>query len=190
MNTVQKIEIYGSLGRRTVALFLDALILLIPGFIFGQLIPVIGGVLVWFFYAPILEASNLRATVGKYLMGIQVTDVSGRRISFQASMIRNILKLFSSAILFIGYLFALFNDKKQTLHDLLADTVVVYGRSNQSLFDAWLERIQELFGTEFSRKRLARSNADELNRLFELKEKGALSEEEYQVEKNKILNKS
>src|SRR5690606_2364027 len=96
-------------GRRVLAYLLDALILAVPAAILGNVVPVLGGIVAWFFYAPVLEASELRATLGKYLVGIQVTDLSGRRISLRASVVRNILKVVSAILLFIGFIVALFS---------------------------------------------------------------------------------
>lgn len=136
---------HSSLGRRAVALLLDWLILILPVAIVGNAIPVLGGLLVWFFYAPILECSDLRATIGKHLMGIQVTGLGGEQLTFKQSILRNLLKIVSGAMALIGYLFAFFTERKQTLHDLLAETVVVYGRSERSIPEAWAESIKKLF---------------------------------------------
>jgi len=42
------------------------------------------------------------------------------------SVLRYLIKMFLSSILLIGYLMALFTAKKQALHDLIADTIVVH----------------------------------------------------------------
>lgn len=174
---------YASLGRRLLALFLDSLILAIPCAIAGHILPFIGGLVVWFFYAPILEASGAKATLGKYLMGIQVVDPTGKRISFRAALVRNVLKFVSSILLFIGFFFALFSSKKQTLHDMLADTFVVYGRTEQPLVDLWLASVKEAFNAAGGASTLS-----ELERLQALREKGALTEEEFQRQKSRVLN--
>ncbi len=178
---------YASIGRRFLALLLDALILLIPCALGGHLIPIIGGIAIWFLYAPILESSRIRATLGKYLVGIQVVDGLGARISLRAAVVRNLLKFASSILLFIGFFFALFTTKKQTLHDLLADTFVVYGRSEDSIGDAWVENIKGLFPTG-STVESDSSTLSQLERLQKLRDAGTLSEEEFQVQKKKILN--
>ena len=72
---------YASLGRRGAAFLIDSLILVIPCAVISHIIPAIGTLLVYFLYAPILEASEIRATLGKYALGIQVTDLTGKRIS-------------------------------------------------------------------------------------------------------------
>jgi uncharacterized RDD family membrane protein YckC len=196
---------YASMSRRLGAWIIDIVILGVLGVVAGHIIPVLGGIAIWFFYAPILEASAIRATLGKHLMGIQVADLSGRRVSFRAALIRNVMKIVSTAILFIGYIFALFSSRKQTLHDILAETTVVYGRSEVSIADAWVEETKALFragegavGTAGVGANTASSSnteatakgsvADELERLQALFYKGTLTAEEFEAAKKKILS--
>jgi uncharacterized RDD family membrane protein YckC len=54
-----------------------------------------------------------------------VTDLDGGRISFGRAIGRILAKLFLSGICLIGYIMFFFTEKKQTLHDLLASTLVV-----------------------------------------------------------------
>jgi len=178
---------YSSFSRRLGAAILDLLILVVPGSILGSVIPVIGGLLLWFLYAPFLESSVVRATIGKKLMGIQVVDLNGGRISFRAAMVRSLMKLISSALAFIPHLLALFTERRQALHDLVADTVVVYGRVEVPIVDAWTDTIKEVFrgdGVPSETNKLS-----DLERLQALYERGALSKEEFEVEKQKILAK-
>jgi uncharacterized RDD family membrane protein YckC len=74
-----------------------------------------------------MHASIWQATVGKRLLGINVTTVTGERISFLRGMGRYLATLLSG-ILYIGYILAGFTEKKQALHDVIAGTVVVYGK--------------------------------------------------------------
>jgi uncharacterized RDD family membrane protein YckC len=182
---------YASLGRRILALILDSLILCIPLAIGAHVIPVLGAAIVWFFYAPILESSEIRATLGKHLCGIQVTDLSGRRLSFRASLIRNLLKVVSGILLCIGFFFALFSHKKQALHDMLADSIVVYGRNDSSILDSWTTNVKSVFHSDSGNVGPAPLKQDsrlsELERLQILREKGTLTEEEFQDAKRKIL---
>lgn len=175
---------YASLGRRLLAFFLDALILAIPVAVGSHVIPVVGGLIIYFFYAPVLECSSMQATLGKVWVGIQVADVQGRRISFQASLLRNLLKMLQPAILFLGCVTAFFSGRKQTLHDMLADTVVVYGRSTDAIADAWSDSVKKMFGTKVFK---GTPDFSQLEKLHELRQKGILSEEEYQREKARIL---
>ena len=145
MNVEQTRSLYASPGRRILAMLIDCAVLSVPCTVASYLIPLLGGLAVWFFYAPVLESSELRATLGKRLLGIQVTDVAGGRISLKAALIRNALKFISSALVFIGFFLALFTEKKQALHDLLADTLVVNGRSARPIVDTWMETVRSLY---------------------------------------------
>ncbi len=179
----------GSLGRRLLALVFDGIILFIPCVLANHIIPVVGSIVVWFFYAPILESSELKATLGKYLVGIQVVDPVGRRVSIRAATVRNVLKFVSCILLFIGFIFALFTKNKQTLHDILADTVVIYSRSELLIMDVWIRSIKELFNSNHSSLN-EQSTILQLERLQSLRDRGTITEEEFQNEKRKILQSS
>jgi len=98
-----------------------------------ELIPLIRGlfhiflirtVLNWLYYA-LLESSAWQATLGKKALGLEVTDMEGRRISFGRATGRFFAKIISSIILFIGFIMAGFTEKKQALHDMIAGTLVI-----------------------------------------------------------------
>jgi uncharacterized RDD family membrane protein YckC len=76
-------------------------------------------------YFTLLESSRLQATFGKLLLGIRIVDLSGKRISLARGVGRFFAKALSEQVLLIGYFMAAFSEKKQTLHDLLAGTLVV-----------------------------------------------------------------
>ncbi len=76
-------------------------------------------------YYALMESSGKQATVGKIICGIYVTNESGQPISFGKALLRNISKIVSSAIFMIGYMMAGFTKKKQALHDMLAECLVV-----------------------------------------------------------------
>jgi uncharacterized RDD family membrane protein YckC len=196
-------DLYASIGRRLLGFFLDALILVLPTLLANSILPLLGGVLIWFFYGPVLESSELRATIGKHLVGIQVTDEMGRRISLRAAVVRNLLKVISTVLLFVGFFFALFTRRKQALHDMLADTYVVYGRCEQPIADVWLASVKDTLGSfgltsggakppKMSQETPgaggdAESTVTQLERLQALREKGAINEEEFQAAKRKLL---
>lgn len=76
-------------------------------------------------YEILSYCSKYQATIGKRVVGIVVLDVNGERISFMRAVLR-FLATFPSAISLVGYLMVLFTRKKQTMHDMLAGTVVCY----------------------------------------------------------------
>jgi uncharacterized RDD family membrane protein YckC len=76
-------------------------------------------------YYSLMESSNHQASIGKIVLGLKVTDLNGNKIDFTKALVRNLSKIISSLILMIGYLMAAFTDKKQALHDMVANTLVV-----------------------------------------------------------------
>jgi uncharacterized RDD family membrane protein YckC len=144
--------VYAGFWRRWAALFLDQLILAIPlsivyfflmlglgltGALTNSSQPQIGAVLgmefvfylLWWtaglFYFATLESSEAQGTFGKRALGIKVTDLEGRRISFKHAMGRWFAAALSYLSLYIGFLMAGFTQRKQALHDVLAGTLVV-----------------------------------------------------------------
>ena len=83
------------------------------------------GVIVQWLYFALMESSNRQATLGKMAIGIVVTDENYRRITFANATGRFFGKFLSAIILGIGFIMAGFTQKKQALHDVLADTLVV-----------------------------------------------------------------
>jgi uncharacterized RDD family membrane protein YckC len=76
-------------------------------------------------YGSIFECSKYQATPGKMAIGIIVTDLEGHRITFARSLARNLGKIVSKIILYIGFIMAGLTEKKQALHDMFADCLVV-----------------------------------------------------------------
>jgi uncharacterized RDD family membrane protein YckC len=76
-------------------------------------------------YFPLMESSRWQATLGKRAVGIVVTDMNGERISFGKALARLFSKIISGMILYIGFMMAGFTEKKQGLHDMIANTLVI-----------------------------------------------------------------
>jgi uncharacterized RDD family membrane protein YckC len=85
--------------------------------------------LVWLYFA-ICESSAWQASVGKLAVGIRVTDLEGQRISFWRALGRYAAKVLSWFILAIGFLMIGWTRRKQGLHDMLANTLVLNGRAS------------------------------------------------------------
>ncbi len=67
------------------------------------------------------------ATVGKHLMRIKVVGSQGEKPGFMDVLIRETVGRYLSAlIIYVGYIMAGFDSRKQGLHDKIADTCVVY----------------------------------------------------------------
>lgn len=87
----------------------------------GQFLYVVFSLLYW----PYMESSPRQATFGKMLLGIQVTDMDGARVSFVRALLRNLAKIISGLIFYIGFLMAAFTRRKQGLHDIMTKCLVV-----------------------------------------------------------------
>lgn len=94
-------------------------VLMIAMFVFASLA---GG---WIYYAW-FESSQYQATPGKLALGLFVTDMQARRITFARASGRFFAKIITGLIpLFIGYIMAGFTAKKQALHDMIASCLVL-----------------------------------------------------------------
>lgn len=77
------------------------------------------------FYFAWFHAAYAMATPGKMAVGIKVVRLDGARISFLRGIGRYFATILSSLILMIGFLMAGFTQRKQALHDMVCDTLVV-----------------------------------------------------------------
>ena len=129
-------HLYAGFWRRVAAYYLDGIVvlvvaapLLIP-FMSSETLMMIGSVAIvvlYLGYFPVMHATRLQATIGKWLLGVKVTDRQGNRIGIGRSLGR-FLAMFlisSSLTLGIGYLTAGVTQRRQALHDMVAGTLVV-----------------------------------------------------------------
>ncbi len=126
---------YAGFWRRVGAALIDAILVGVVGGILNAILGAtgddsgaIGGLITFvgaYAYYAGMESSSSQATVGKMALGIQVTDLNGRRISFWRALGRNLAEILSALILLIGYIMVAFTAKKQGLHDMIAGTLVV-----------------------------------------------------------------
>ncbi|UYC12815.1 RDD family protein [Xanthomonas sp. CFBP 8445] len=76
-------------------------------------------------YYGLFHASTKQATLGKMAVGIKVVRTDGSRITVARGVGRYFGFMLSSLTLGIGLLMAAFTERKQALHDMLCDTLVV-----------------------------------------------------------------
>lgn len=76
-------------------------------------------------YCALLESSPRQATLGQMVVGIRVTDLALRRVSFARATGRHFGQIISAVTLFMGYLMIALTEKKQGLHDMLSGCLVV-----------------------------------------------------------------
>ena len=91
----------------------------------------IGLTIIQWLYNAYFESSEKQGTPGKQAMNLIVTDLNGERLTFGKATIRHFARLLPTLIPVIGSIYALadylcqpFTEKKQTLHDMIAGTLV------------------------------------------------------------------
>ncbi len=121
---------YASFWQRLLAHNIDLLFLLGFFYLYSLLPIILYDSLVFFLiylvYHCAFELTPWRATPGKRLLKLNVTLVKNQRNKLVAIVLRNTLKVLSLGIVFIGFAMINFNLKKQSLHDLIAGTVVLF----------------------------------------------------------------
>jgi len=122
------VQKYGGFWIRVVATIIDWIIVsagtgIIVAVSFGGAFPIVF-VADWL-YSAFMTSSEWQATIGKKVFNLAVTDIRGQRISFARATGRHFAKWISALLLFIGYIMVAFTERKQGLHDLIAETLVV-----------------------------------------------------------------
>jgi uncharacterized RDD family membrane protein YckC len=93
------------------------------GFVLGFFVITVG--VRWLYYA-LSESSSWQGTLGKKMLNLTVTDLSGQPISFARASGRYFAKFITNLIpLAIGYILAGFTEKKQAIHDMIAGCLVL-----------------------------------------------------------------
>ncbi|MEC7641049.1 MAG: RDD family protein [Nitrospinota bacterium] len=82
--------------------------------------------LLWTFYF-VYFIGSAGQTLGKKLMRIKVVPAAEDNVEmdYKTAFNRFLGLTVSASALFIGFIWALFNDKRQTWHDLMANTIVI-----------------------------------------------------------------
>jgi uncharacterized RDD family membrane protein YckC len=121
---------YAGFGRRLAAVLVDGLIVGAAGGLLGLLAPDSGGVQALVVLGSVLYYVlfiGVRGqTPGKMALGIKVVGPDGGPPGAVRAFVREVVgKFLSSLILCLGYLWMLWDEKRQCWHDKLVDTVVV-----------------------------------------------------------------
>ncbi len=137
---MKKNQVYASFPKRLAAAIIDGIILAfanIPltiflGVLFGidnnspvfqpaSLLPMVLG---WGYYVYFIGSRG--QTPGKMAMKIKVVKADGTKLDYLSAFLREVIGKFISGVVFvIGYLWMLWDGKKQTWHDKIAGTLVV-----------------------------------------------------------------
>lgn len=80
-------------------------------------------VLYWLYEAFLLSMSG--QTLGKKALGIRVVTLQGNNLTFLHATGRHFARMLCGLTISLGYLMTLFTERKQGLHDLVAQTVVI-----------------------------------------------------------------
>jgi len=77
-------------------------------------------------YYPLFESSQMQATPGKRAVGLKVTDLQGEQVSFARALGRMLGHLVTFLTFGVGFAMAVFTERRQSLHDMMAGTLVVH----------------------------------------------------------------
>lgn len=205
---------YAGFWRRFAAMLIDALILLLPSLAIDWIIP-FSSVIMALLYFPIFESSAAQATPGKYVMGLKVMNENGGRLSFGRAVGRYAMKYVSTFLLLFGYIMQVFTVKRQTLHDMVVQAVVVNFdyKTSPDWIGAWVSQMRWLLRVDDKQAATAsdsqpagetiivtstaststhahphnESALEAIEKLHALFKQGALSEDEYQAKKADLL---
>jgi uncharacterized RDD family membrane protein YckC len=72
-----------------------------------------------------MHSSANQASLGKMAVGIKVVRTDGQRITFWRAFGRYFAYVLGGFTIGIGYVMAAFTERKQALHDMISDTLVV-----------------------------------------------------------------
>ncbi len=111
---------YAHVGKRVIAFWIDRLIIAMLAMMIFRAGPAAIG-FIWWLYFAITESSKHQASFGKRIMGLKVEHSDGRAMTFTEATIR----IFARFFLSFGSFIALFTKKRQTLHDLFTNTIVL-----------------------------------------------------------------
>lgn len=134
--------VYASFWRRFMAFFLDIIlvgfislpasllfkIINMDSFVINNLFSLFLNIAYFVFYQ-----ARFGQTIGKKILGIKIVNQEGQTPSVFIFFLREIIgKTASALMLGIGYLWMLWDGKKQSIHDKIASTFVVRVLENQN----------------------------------------------------------
>lgn len=89
--------------------------------VMAYVVAVILGIL----YEPYLLSSKHQATLGMMAMNLKIVNTDMQPISFGRAFARYLCQILTSITCGIGYLMIVFTKKKQALHDMITETLIV-----------------------------------------------------------------
>jgi uncharacterized RDD family membrane protein YckC len=192
---IQNSQTLPDFSKRFIAFVLDLVVLGVVMLMMQFTLPYIAPFLVWVAYKTLFECSAVQATPGKRAMDLIVTDSHGGRLTLGKSLLRTLVAFLSVFTCFSIYLVALFTPRRQTVHDLVADTLVVSGHPEGEAGRAWVDEVKvvyewfrALFNSQGGGFATEKAKLELIEKLNNLRASGALTEAEYQARKAKILS--
>lgn len=127
---------YAGFWLRACAFLIDAPILFCTGFVFGFMLTTLtnpefvketadflGIIISWLYFA--FMEHKYGATFGKQALGLKVTDINGGFVTFPQATGRFFGRILSILTIYVGFIMAGFTKKKQALHDIVSDSLVI-----------------------------------------------------------------
>lgn len=129
-----------NLTTRFIAFFIDSLLILLITFFYFQyaiketdiIALLLSASFFNLLYGTLLDASPLKGTLGKILLGLEVVNLQGKKINLKTSLYRNCIKTLMIDLCFIGFIFFMFSFKSKTFQDMFSKTFVIVKRKTQS----------------------------------------------------------
>ncbi len=129
--TKKKIE-YAGFGIRLLATIVDGLVIIFISRIFGRTRPLFFNrtfnILIGALYSILLLVNWNGQTIGKRLVGIKVVKENQKPVGYPEAFLRYIGYMISSAVLGLGFLWIIWDERKQGWHDKIAKTVVIQAK--------------------------------------------------------------
>lgn len=114
-----------------LATMFGLLVVGVDGAVVAMALAVIATVVLNFTYFAISESSIHQATLGKRAVGLKVVDSKGERLTYPRALARNFALGISLNACFVGILIMLATKRKQCLHDIIANCLVIERQENQ-----------------------------------------------------------
>jgi len=121
------IMMFGSIGFSILTGYWFMLSNTVPSdnYIFYKVLFIFSFIFFPWVYMVSFETSKYKATVGKLLVGIEVTDVAGNRITILKATGRHFAKIITILTFGLGFLVICITDTRQSIHDILSNTLVL-----------------------------------------------------------------
>ena len=119
-------------------------------------------------------------TIGKFALGIKVVDEEGNKPNFFVLLFRQIFKLFPFARI------SMLSKNPRGLHNLMTNTYVVEKNNTIKIKNLVSKLLLKKGSASHS---ISNDGIEKINKLYEMKEKGIITDKEFNEEKSKILNR-